>query len=209
MRRRDVIKAALATGALYGSGGLPALGRVAQANSFPGLANRVLVNVMLSGGPDFRHLFPAPFDSDPQSYGYRYWEAKAGAHSLEQASSTYQARWTDDYFHVSDGATEFGILRKCGWLKRMWDSGKVAIISNAVGGTTRNHLHCQLIMHQGNPGSSPNDTWGWCATSGAWTGCSSICLGPRRQFVAAFLRGPRPILSSWITEPVTASGPHP
>ena len=191
MRRRDFIKSALATGALYTSGGLPVLGRVAHASGMPALGNRVLVNIMLSGGPDFRHLFPPPFDSKPDSYGFRYWEARAAAHSIDQTSSAYQSRWTNDYFHVSDGPTEFGILAKCGWLKRMWDAGHVAIVSNAVGGTDRNHSHCQLIMNQGNLSTGPNDF----GRSG-WGGRLASYMAGN---VLALTRTPQPF----------AYGPHP
>ena len=178
MKRRDFIKAALATGALYTTGGLPVLGRVAHANGIPALGNRVLVNIMLSGGPDFRHLFVPPFDPVPGSYGYEYWTARAGSHSIDQSSSAYETRWNDDYFNVSDGATEFGILAKCGWLKRMWDAGNVAIISNAVGGTTRNHVHCRLIMEQGNLSSGPYDfeRSGWGGRLAAYAGGNVLSL---------------------------------
>lgn len=189
MKRREFIKAALATGALYTGGGLPGLGRVAQANGFPALANRVLVNIMLSGGPDFRHLLPPPFDSNPDSYGYQYWQARAGAHAIDQASSAYQARWANDYFHVGDGMTEFGILRKCGWLKRMWDAGNVAIVSNAFGGSSRNHAHCQLIMEQGNLTSAPNDTQrpGWGGRLAVYAGGNVVAL---TRIPEAFAFGP-------------------
>jgi len=183
MKRRAFIKA-LAASIVYTGGGLPALGRVAQASSFPTLDNRVLINMMLSGGPDFRHLFPPPFDSNPDSYGYRYWQARAGAHSIAESSSAYQARWENDYLHASDGQTKFGILAKCGWLKRMWDAGNVAVISNTVGGTTRNHPHCELIMNQGNLSSSPTDS-----ERSGWGGSLAFYSGGN---VLSLTRAPRP-----------------
>jgi len=178
MKRRDFLKAALATGALYGAGGLPVLGQVAHASGIPALGNRVLVNIMLSGAPDFRHLFTPPFDPVPGSYGYEYWAARAGSHSIDQSATAYESRWNNDYMHTLDGSTEFGILGKCGWLKRMWDAGNVAIISNAVGGTTRNHPHCTLIMEQGNLSSGSNDfdRSGWGGRLAAYAGGNVLSL---------------------------------
>ena len=192
MKRRDFLKTVLATGALYTTGGLPLLGRVAHANGIPALGNRVLVYIMLSGGPDFRHLFTPPFDPVPGSYGYEYWAARAGSHSIPQSASAYDARWNNDYSHVSDGATEFGILDKCGWLKRMWDAGNVAIISNALGGTTRNHSHCKLIMGQGNLSSGPNDSErsGWGGRLAFYAGGNVLSLS---NMPTPFVYGPHPV----------------
>lgn len=191
MRRRDFIKSALATGALYTSGGLPVLGRVVQASGIPALGSRVLVNIGLWGGPDFRHLFTPPYDANPGSYGYHYWRVRAGVHSIGQSSSAYQSRWTNDYFHVSDGPTEFGILARCGWLKRMWDAGNIAIVSNVVGGTDRNHSHCQLIMNQGNLSTGPNDFGrsGWGGRLASYMAGNVLALTRTSQ---PFAYGPHP-----------------
>lgn len=184
MNRRDFLKASLATGALYSAGGLPLLGGNVYASGFAPLNNRVLVNVMLQGGPDFRHLMPPAFNSSPSSYGYRYWQAKARAHAIADAASAYQARWNNDYFHVSHGQTQFGILKSCGWLKRMWDAGNVAVICNAVGAKTRDHAHCQLVLDQGNITSGPNDFnrsgWGGRLAAAAGGNVLAITRAPRR-----------------------------
>ena len=191
MDRRDFLKAVLATGALYSTGGLPILGSKAFAAVFPALGNRVLVDVMLAGGPDMRHLLPPPFDPDPTSYGYLFWQAKARAHGIADTSSAWQSRWENDYFQVGDGTTTFGILKNCAWLKAMWDAGKVAIICNVVGGTTRNHSHCQLIMDQGNRTSGPNDFnrsgWGGRLAAAAQGNVLALTPAPRR-----FCYGPDP-----------------
>jgi hypothetical protein len=120
---------------------LPIIGREAFGAGFATVSQRVLVNLMLAGGPDLRHLLPPAFNSNTASYGYRYWEAKANAHGIAQSAAAYQARWENDYFHVGDSQTTFGILKSCGWLKRMWDSGHVAFINNAIGCTARDHAY--------------------------------------------------------------------
>lgn len=191
MDRRSFLKSILATGALYSTGGLPILGPMASAATFPSPGSRILVNVMLSGGPDMRHLFPPPFDPNPASYGYQTWKAKAGAHAIADSPSEWQSRWQNDYFPVSSGTTTFGILKSCAWLKAMWDAGKVAIICNAVGGADRDHAHCQLTMEQGNLTSGPNDFnrsgWGGRLAAAAQGNVVSLTRTPRR-----FCYGPHP-----------------
>jgi uncharacterized protein (DUF1501 family) len=189
--RRNFLKTVLATGALYSTGGLPLFGATASAAAFPSPGSRVLANLMLAGGPDMRHLFPPPFDPSPASYGYQFWKSKARAHSIADSSSAWESRWQNDYFHVGDETTTFGILKSCSWLKTMWDTGKLAIICNVVGATTRDHAHCQLVMDQGNLTSGPNDFnrsgWGGRLAGAAQGNVVSLTRTPRR-----FCRGPHP-----------------
>ncbi len=160
MNRRQAIKSALATGMLYSAGSLPRMGSVAYAMDFPTIDNRVLVNLMLNGGPDMRHILPPAFDPNPNSFGYNYWGAKADAHRVADQPSAWQSAWENDYFQVGDGATTFGIHRQLGWLKAQWDAGNVAVINNAVGGKTRDHAHCIDIVNQGNRDFAPNSAYG-------------------------------------------------
>ena len=160
MNRRQAIKSALAAGMLYSAGTLSRLGNVANAMDFPSIDSRVLVNLMLNGGPDMRHILPPAFDPNPNSFGYNYWRAKADAHRVGDQPSSWETAWENDYFHVSDGGTTFGIHRQLGWLKAQWDAGNVAIINNAVGGKTRDHAHCIDIVNQGNRDFAPNAAYG-------------------------------------------------
>ena len=133
MKRRDFLLRALAAGAI-GAGLSPFLPSRATAAGAPG---HVLVNVMLAGGPDLRHLFPPAFNADPASFGYRFWQAKATAHAIGDAPADWQTRWNNDYFHESFGGVEFGIRSNCGWLRQTWEAGHVAVVANAVGARTR------------------------------------------------------------------------
>jgi uncharacterized protein (DUF1501 family) len=184
MKRRHFLKAALASGALYSAGGLPIFGGMAHGSGFAGASQRIVVNMMLEGGPDVRHLLPPPFDPSPASYGYRFWEAKAYAHGIAKSPSAYQTRWENDYFHVASGETAFGILNTCGWLKRMWDSGHVALVNNALGCPARDHAYCQLIMDQGDRSSGPNDYersgWGGRLASAGGGNVLALTKAPRR-----------------------------
>jgi uncharacterized protein (DUF1501 family) len=190
MERRHFIKTVLVSGAIYG--GLPVLGRGATVNEFPTPSNRMLVDVMLDGGPDFRYLNPPPFDPDINSFGYRYWEMQAAAHDLPADNpDRWEQRWNEKYFHVSDGTTDFGILKQAEWLKNMWDAGKVAIINNVVGGTSRDHAHCQLIKDLGDITASAGDLnrpgWGGKLASVAGGNVLALTHSPR-----AFCFGPNP-----------------
>jgi len=60
MNRRHFLQSSLYSSLLYGAGGFPSLVEEAAAGFVP-LQNKVLVNLFMSGGPDFRHLVvPAP-----------------------------------------------------------------------------------------------------------------------------------------------------
>ncbi|MEM7280870.1 MAG: DUF1501 domain-containing protein [Pseudomonadota bacterium] len=163
MNRRDALKSALAAGMLYSGGFVPSLSRIANAMDFPAISNRVLVNLMLNGGPDMRHILPPAFDPNPNSFGYNYWRAKADAHRLSDQPSSWQQAWDNEFFQVADGGTTFGIHNTLGWLKNQWDAGNVAIVNNAVGGRTRDHAHCIDIVNQGDREFTPNQAYasGW------------------------------------------------
>ena len=185
MKRRDFLKTLLSTGALYSAGGLPALSYSANAAGFPNPPSRILVNVMLSGAPDMRHLLPPAYDNDPTSYGYQYWQARAASHGLDNIPANWQSRWDNDFSARTGGSSaSFGILNSCEWLKQQWDNGNVAIINNAVGGETRNHSHCRMIMDQGNLSSLPADSnrsgWGGRLANASARNVLALTKIPRR-----------------------------
>ena len=180
MLRRDFLRAALFGSVLYGAGGLPRIGSIARADGFPMLGRRLLVNIALEGGPDFRYLFPPAYDSDTMSFGYRYWKSMANAHGIADSNSAYQARWNDAYTPLSAGNTDFGMLNSCGWLQRMWDRGKVAIVSNVYGAASRNHAHGLIVLNHGDRSLGPNDQEGsgWGGRLAAAAGGRAVALTP-------------------------------
>jgi uncharacterized protein (DUF1501 family) len=190
MQRRDFLRSALVGSVLYGAGAMPRLGSVAEAAAFPGLGRRLLVNVQLEGGPDFRYLFPPAFDSDPLSFGYRYWQAMAGAHAIGDSAAEFEARWNEAYTPVDFGGTSFGILDSCAWLRRMWDRGKVAVICNVLGATSRNHAHGLVILEHGDRGLGPNDQEGsgWGGRLAAEAGGRALAL---TKIASPFCYGPK------------------
>lgn len=194
MNRRNFIKSLLASSATYKLGGVGALGTLSQSSfaaNFPALANRVVVNIMLPGGPDMRHLLPPTYNPDTTSFGYQHWQARQTSHNLDNSPQSWLDRWDNDYFHNTAGSTDFGILKKAGWLQSMWDANNVAIVNNVFGATTRDHSHCQLVMDQGNITSGPGDVgrsgWGGRLASAAEGNIASLSPTPRR-----FCFGPDP-----------------
>jgi uncharacterized protein (DUF1501 family) len=178
MRRRDFLRSALFASALYGVSTAPRVVNVARADTFPALGRRLLVNVELDGAPDLRHLFPPAFDSDTSSFGYRYWEAMAGAHGIGNSGAEYESRWIDAYAPLGFGDTSFGILGGCGWLQRMWDRGKVAIVCNVLGASSRNHSHGLVVLQHGDRALGPNDSdgSGWGGRLAAAAGGRTLAL---------------------------------
>lgn len=175
IKRRRFLQSALASGLLYGTGSLPALSSLAM--SAP-LQNRVLANLNMSGGPDFRHLIVPEYDSDPDSFSNKYWKHRWRAHGIGNNQSAWQSRWNDDYYPITVGGegwgdqedagsinngTTFGIWREAGWLIDMFKSGNVALVFNAVGGTNRAHDLSELMLEQGNllSGSNDRNRSGW------------------------------------------------
>ena len=180
MNRRELLRSALAAGALYGAGGLPRLGAMAYGTGFAAVNHRVLANLMLLGGPDMRHLFPPAFDANPASFGFRFWQAKAAAHGVGTSPAAWQARWENDYLPAAQGATRFGIHAGCGWLDRMWNSGKLAIVSNVFGSTSRDHAHSIRVMEQGDRRLGPNEPLrsGWGGRLAVAAGGNALALTP-------------------------------
>lgn len=191
MRRRDFLRSALFGTVLLGSGALPRLAR-AIPGGFPALGRRVLINVTLDGGPDFRHLFPPAFDANPASFGYRYWEAMCAAHEIDPTPAAWEARWNDAYTPLSDATTQFGLLNGCGWLQRMWDRGKVAIVCNVLGASSRNHAHGAIVLNHGDRSLGPNDQGrsGWGGRLAAAAGGHSLAL---TKIPSPFCYGPNPL----------------
>jgi uncharacterized protein (DUF1501 family) len=191
MQRRDFLRSALIGSMLYGFGTIPRIGSVAQAAAFPALGRRLLINVQLEGGPDLRYLFPPAFDADTLSIGYRYWQAMAGAHGIGDSAAEYESRWSDAYTPLAFGGTDFGILNGCGWLRRMWDRGKVAIVCNALNASSRNHTHGLVVLEHGDRTLGPNDSEGsgWGGRLAAVAGGRALAL---TEIPSPFCYGPNP-----------------
>jgi hypothetical protein len=121
MSRRRFIQSSILAGLSATSAGSLILPKSAQAQTgaVP-LANRLLLNLFLNGGPDHRHLIvpqyvappanpddQATLDADPvNAFAQVYWHHRQRSHSLAAAGQTAQQRWNDDYYHFTVGAVD-------------------------------------------------------------------------------------------------------
>ncbi len=198
--RRQFLQASLYSGLLYGTGSLPRFVQEANA-AFAPLQNRILVNLMLDGGPDLRHLIAPAWNATPGTVGNAYWKNRWRAHRLpNDQNATLQARWNSAYYPISIGGggwttngsnnnalnddsgvnsgVTFGIWREAGWLIDMFMDGNVAIVANAAGGRNRDHSHSTIMMEQGNllAGSNEREHSGWGGRLAQQAGGSPIAL---------------------------------
>ncbi len=160
MQRREFIRLSGATALFLAMGGTGT-----SLHAATSIGARTVVNITLDGGPDFKHLIVPPFSSDADSYGAAYWRARASIFR-SQASDTAKLlqAYRDNYDEVTFDGVRFGILKSCAWLKNEIRNGNVAIVSNVVASTNRDHYHSKLIMESGSLNTGPHDTeisgWG-------------------------------------------------
>lgn len=150
--RRGILSTAFGAGTLFATGGLPGLAGDAGAAGFARVGRHMLAHISLNGGPDMRHLLPPAFTTGAGSYGRVHWENRATVQRTGTSTSAMQTRWREGYFSVQDArsGTRFGILRRCGWLKTMWDQGNVALVCNVFGSESRAHDQAIRTMDMGN-----------------------------------------------------------
>ncbi len=191
LNRRRFLQSSLLLSTL-GSGLLPSFSRIARADGFAPVAKPVLANIMLNGGPDMRHPFVPAFSSTVGSYGRIYWEARAVIHNQEDPSlAAMQARWNNDYFHVSHGTTSFGILKRCDWLYDQWEAGHVALLCGVLSDTSRDHEQAIRNMEMGNRDADKllfGSGWGGRLANAADGNVIALTQSPRR-----FTFGPDPL----------------
>lgn len=183
MNRREFIKHTLSLALFLGTY------RFRNLKALAASSQRILLNIVLEGGPDFRHLIVPPYNLSTSSYGYQYWAHRYQAHSIGSSASDWQTRWNDDYLPVTSGETTFGILSKAQWLKDQFDAGKVAIINNVVGSSTRDHSQATLALEAGDASTGPHDFGrdGWGGRLSAFLEANVVSM--TRQ-VLLFCNGP-------------------
>lgn len=191
--RRQFLQSALYSSLIYGAGFHPRLISTASAAPEP-LEEKLLINLFLDGGPDFRHLIVPAYDADTSSFGYKYWSNRWRAHQLSETDqNTWQQRWSNDYYPITVGGAgwngqedigglnagiTFGIWREASWLIDMFNAGHVALSFNVAGGTDRAHDQSTLILNQGNVLSGLNDAdrSGWGGRLARSAGLNSVSL---------------------------------
>lgn len=153
------------------------------------ITQKILVKCTLDGGPDFRHLFVPPYDSDPASYGYNYWLARYTSHELTNNPSEWQQRYLNNYTEVSSNGQTFGILNSASWLIEQFNAGNVAIINNVIGSTSRDHSFSQIVLESGNANSTPTQfsQSGWGGRMANYLSANVVSAARR---VRLFCNGP-------------------
>lgn len=175
--RRDFLKSGLA---LAGGLALPWLSSPALAGA--GLNQRLLANLFLGGGPDIRHLLPPAFDSNPDSYGYTFWQQRWSScgGGGDFSASAAQQFFSNTYDLLNQGNVGFGIHKRCGWLKAMWQQGKVAVLCNVLGATSRDHDHAAHVYEHGDRSTTALQTgkpgWGGRLVAGMGGGANLVAL---------------------------------
>ncbi len=207
MQRRDFLKlSGVCAAALV----LGAPERLSAA--FPGTNTypKMVSTILLDGGPDFRFLFvPKPEATGwSGSYAEAFWEARRDLYDtdsiagydnlttdLERATAIYGANYED----VTLSGETFGILNyaqdavnfDCTWLKAQITLGNVAIISNVVGSTNRDHHHSMMMLESGDMTTGPHD-----AGVSGWVGRAASALGEKAISLSRNVR-------------MICNGPHP
>ncbi|MDM8546221.1 DUF1501 domain-containing protein [Candidatus Venteria ishoeyi] len=174
MKRRDFLKSAIASSLLMGSGLslLSSRSALAATTNLPAdfpvaTPPKILLNISLDGGPDFRHLMPPAFSADENSFAWQYWYHRATSHSIAANNAAFQQRWDDDFLkptlNPAPAGAEFGFLNSAGWLFEQWEQGNAAIVNNTLTANNRNHAHALLALEQGdrNAGVHDMDKPGW------------------------------------------------
>jgi uncharacterized protein (DUF1501 family) len=182
-----------------GAFAMSGMGRWNELSAAPS-TTRTLVHILLEGGPDFRHLFVPPPNSNRQSYGYKYWNNRVST-TGRGSSSDNPARWQEIYnrFYeqVSRNGVTFGILKDAngrananGWLINQFNAGNVAIINNVHHSTSRDHAHSLLVLQSGNYTTSAGT-----ANAGGWGGRLITNTGANDKLVS-FTRAIRPFCNT-------------
>lgn len=152
MNRRHFIKTSFLAGLYLGTVKWHGLKALAADPS-----SKILLNIVLGGGPDLRHLIVPPFSPDKGSYGYQYWSHRYFSHAIANDEAAWSARWTNAYLPATSSQGTFGILSKASWLKEQFEAGRVALANNVVGAGSRDHSHALLTLEAGDLKVGPND----------------------------------------------------
>ncbi|MDX1957040.1 MAG: DUF1501 domain-containing protein [Leptospiraceae bacterium] len=151
-----------------------ALSRIGNLEAVTTLSNKLLVNILLEGGPDFRHLIVPKPNSTKGSYEYEFWNARVSSILKGTAAdnfNSWQSAYTANYEEITLSGKTFGVLKTAngrananGWLISMIKAGKVAIVNNVQFSKTRDHSQSLLVLQSGSyttaSGQANNDGWG-------------------------------------------------
>ena len=85
---------------------------------------RTLVNLMLYGGMDSKFLFmPAPAHFSSSGYLDKIWAARSVLY--DGSYTSYTEMFDNEYLLTNHNGFEFGIFKRCAWLKSEFDAGRL------------------------------------------------------------------------------------
>ncbi len=186
MKRRDFIKLSVNAAICL------AIGGATTANAATNTP-RTVIDLMLDGGPDFRHLIVPPFTTASNSYAAAYWRARASIfRSTPDNTTKLRQAYRDNYDEVVYKGVRFGILKSCAWLKSEILKGNVAIFSNVFASTNRDHSHSKLMLESGSLETGPLETEisGWGGRSAAELNSNVVAM---TQGVRVVCNAPDPL----------------
>lgn len=190
MKRRELIRqmALASVAASAGSLGLP-MRALACDPAYPS-TDRILVNLMLLGGADMRFVFMPSPDALSTAHKDLMWSARQSMY--QNGYSSYDDMFNDLYAPAIVNTSmngensdlpgqDFGIHESCGWLRSMYDQGKVAIIANAMCSSNRRHDQSILNAEAGDPAyntlTQDRDGWGGRVVEAIGGGANAVELG--------------------------------
>jgi uncharacterized protein (DUF1501 family) len=159
MKRRDFLRNSMYASVAAGAGiGLP-LNAMAACSAVD--MDRTFVNLMLYGGMDSKFMFMPNPNHLNGNYVDKIWAARANLYNGGYQS--YSEMFNNEYLLTSYNGFDFGIYKRCGWLKSEFDAGRVAIIANSFCSKNRRHDQSQLNANVGEPvfGELHYDRDGW------------------------------------------------
>lgn len=148
MRRREFFKYSIAMLALFNSSRVFAQTKAQKP---------IVVNLILDGGADFRHIFTPEFSELESSYGYNFWRARATSHNLNPNDIASLRERSLEYSKVSKNGLSFGVHPNATWLKEEFERGNVAIINNVLNSSNRDHSHSLIMLESGDIRASSHD----------------------------------------------------
>lgn len=163
MKRRDFLKTTAITGSTI-SATTAGLTLPFKALASPGYGagnGRIVINTMLLGGADLRHLFVPPPST---AYGQKFWAARDSIF-VTTADTAYDpvTEYNNNYNEITIQGTTFGINKNAGWLQQQLLAGNVGVVCNVKASENQRHDHSQLIVNSGDPLITNYDfnTSGW------------------------------------------------
>jgi len=189
MTRRNFIKLSANTALLLACSGVATPLWAGDNTTTP----KTVINVMLDGGPDFRHLIVPAYASDnndPESYATKFWQARSSIFNVSSVADLKTA-YSENYDEITVDGITCGILKQCAWLKDEIVAGNVAIINNVIASTNRDHHHSQMMIEHGSVDTNAHnqDVSGWAGRAAKELGGNVVSVSREVRLVC---NGPHP-----------------